>query len=97
MKKIHCISPHPSRKTRDFTFVRYFSIDTNPRMSWHFDREKQQWRIDYVPKHFKSMGRIAWDSWRNGTVRKSMDKNGKPFYYPENNTKPRRAPASIQL
>jgi hypothetical protein len=84
MKKIHCHTPHKSHKTkRRQNFAHFFNPYANPHMRWRVNKDTNQLVCDYLPKHYHPVGRVAWDSWRNGTRRKTMDKNGNPQYYPE--------------
>lgn len=84
MKQIHCHTPHKSHKTkRRQNFAHFFNPYANPHMSWKLNKETNQLVCEYLPKHYRPSGRIAWDSWRSGTRRKTMDKNGNPLYYPE--------------
>jgi hypothetical protein len=87
MKQIFCKRPHATRKTRDFSFTRFFTKDANPALSWHIDKETKRIVFDYIPKHFTPPGRIAWDSWKQGTRRRTTDKNGDVMYVSENNSR----------
>ena len=73
MKQIHCHTPHPSH-SRDMGFARYFDTDASPHMQWKFDKESKSWRIEYLPKHYAPRGRVFWDSYRNGTIRRTSGK-----------------------
>lgn len=90
MKQIHCHTPHKSHKTkRRQNFAHFFNPYANPHMLWRLNKETNQLVCEYLPKHYRPVGRIVWDSWRVGTRRKTMDKHGNVQYYPENMPKRR--------
>jgi len=87
MKLIHCHQPHKhhaKRRARDF--ARHFNLSASPHGVIRFDKASGQFVYDQVPKHPKRAGHTAWDSWRQGTRRRTnqLDKQGQPVYYSEN-------------
>jgi hypothetical protein len=90
MKLKHRHTPHKSHKThRRRDYASNFNAYANPHMAWEFDKATNQFLLKYLPKHYQPTGRVIWDSWRQGTRRKTMDKSGNPAYYSENNIRPK--------
>jgi hypothetical protein len=86
MKQIHCHQPHKhhaKRRARDF--ARHFNLNASPHGVIEFDKASGQFVYNVVPKHPKRGGHTVWDSWRQGTRRRTSDKAGNTAYVSENN------------
>lgn len=48
------------KKTKDFSFARFFNPNKSPKTQIEFDTKGRFKRFEYFPKHKKYVGRLVW-------------------------------------